>query len=140
MFGKPFDNAHNGMADVRALQHLMRHTKVMKDVELTSCNTSSGRKLCDYVWAGNKRLPSLEPLYKGPRKQIKKGIAIKIANSGLSYHHLLAVYKHGGEEALVTLCKDTSGGTHRISKFSHIHEQLCTFFSTLPDDSNGNSA
>ena len=124
VFGKPFDNAHDGLADVNALQRLVKHTDLWKKVQTESCNLVSARSRCEYSWDGARMLVTLEPLYKGPNKQIKKPMAEKIANSGLSYQHLLAVYKHGGEDALITLAKDTSGGSHRISRYGSVHDQL----------------
>ena len=79
----------------------------------------------------HRNLTTLTPLIKVDKKSdlgITKGMATKIASSGLTYGHFECVYKRDGEEGLKTLCKTKTNGKERVTKQKNIIDAIIKHF------------
>lgn len=133
VFGEHFD-AHNAFADVKALRRLLECTLSSKpDVDLKdySFDLSSAVAYLKYDEGLKERLYTLQPMYQGSSPCISKGIAEKIAGSGLQYGNLKCVFDRDGCEGIEALLKRKEKGKPRVTNRQSIITSICNYMSKL---------
>ena len=133
IIGKEYD-AHNAVADVQALQDLIKHTK-LTDKQLLVESTSTKYYLQqngELQDIENTNLPSLQVLVKS--KVLSLQMAKKMARSGLAYAHLkLAVSREtdGFEGIRALLSEVTPSGKVRVTNKVDIIRRVVDYFQGL---------
>lgn len=105
---------HDAVTDVKALKRLLQH---YTNYSLEPHCITLDCVLSEVKWCArkNSNLSSLRCLYSGKDAVISKGIAAKIAGSGLLYGHMKCVYDRSGEEGLRDLLSSKMSGSVRVT-------------------------
>ena len=101
------------------------------DLKDFSCDLSSAEAYVKYDEGFKERLYTLQLLYEGSSAAISKGMAEKIAGSGLRYAHLLCVYRRDGAEGLASLLKAKHQGKPRVTVRKNIIDAICNHMASV---------
>ena len=108
--------AHNALADVKALKRILEHCHIsLKELLSFSFTFSWLTENCNFLNAARRRLSTLSTLIN--QKILSKGMANKIAKSGLELAHLEAVYNRNTEKhnAITRLLSERFKGKKRVT-------------------------
>ena len=119
--------SHDSLEDVKALQRLVSCKKVEENQLIeSSFSTESAVQSTEYCVKKMVNLRTLQPLIAS--KVVSKGMADKIAGSGLSLHHLQLSFERGGGDGLISILSDHVNGKPRVTKNRRIISQLSNYF------------
>ncbi|XP_029207906.2 uncharacterized protein LOC114971528 [Acropora millepora] len=120
-------SAHNSLEDVRALQRLVSCKEVSRKYLIqSSFTTEFAVRSTKYCVQKKFNLQTLHPLVT--TKVVSKGMAEKIAGSGLTFHHLQLSFQRGGQDGLTNILSEKINGKARVTKNRRIISQLSNFF------------
>ena len=119
---------HDSLEDVKALQRLLVSCRKVEENQLieSSFSTESAVQSTEYCVKKMVNLRTLQPLIAS--KAVSKGMAEKIAGSGLTLHHLQLSFERGGEDGLNSILSDHVNGKPRVTKNRRIISQLSNYF------------
>ncbi len=134
VMGKSYD-AHDALADVEALQDLIKQTK-LSDAQLYDNSKSTKHYIQDKVDLQNnenENLPSLMHLVNCKPRVLTLPMAKKVARSGLNYGHLRLAYTRESDkyEGIKALLGDETSGTVRVTKKCEIIRALVDHFENV---------
>ena len=127
VFKEEFE-AHNAVADVRAVKRLLNESTSKTDL-LKYCNSLEDY-ISDTYWLDSRHenLKTLQILLQQPNAIISKGIAEKIAGSGLKYNHLKLAFSRDEEEGIKSLLSSKISGQLRVTNTKRIIDKLTDYF------------
>ena len=118
--------AHDSLQDAMALKRLLVHLN--PDVNTKLCHTyslESAIKRIEYSEMGTNLMSTLVPLVDS--KSISKGIAHKIAFSGLSFIHIKLAFDTNGRQGVEDVLTEDFQGKARVTRSRKILDSLCDF-------------
>ena len=119
--------SHDSLEDVKALQRLVSCRGFDKNQLIeSSFSTESAVQSTEYCVKKMVNLRTLQPLIAS--EVVSKGMAEKIAGSGLTLHHLQLSFERGGEDGLISILSDHVNGKARVTKNRRILSQLSDYF------------
>lgn len=126
-------SAHNSLEDVRALQRLVSckevsrkyliESSLVKEVQLST--TEFAVRSTKYCVQKKFSLQTLHPPVT--TKVVSKGMAEKIAGSGLTFHHLQLSFQRGGQDGLTNILSEKINGKARVTNNRRIISQLSNY-------------
>jgi len=118
--------AHNALADVHILQRLASKF-VSEDCILKQSFTLSWlEEYYDFLDKKRENLSSLQPLIQA--KVITKGMAEKVASSGLTITHLQLAFQRGAADGLSNMLMERFQGKPRVTRNKCVVANICNFF------------
>ena len=125
-------DAHNALADVKALQRLLRHQKsAIPFATLQSCSytIASATEFVDFSDLKNRHLQSLKRI---PTSSLSDSMKGKIAEYGLCYRDLKLTFQRGGAEGLKQMLMGPNHeGKVRVTKNRKVLDKICEYFVKL---------
>lgn len=119
-------NAHNALHDVQMLQTLVSNFISNKLVLEHSFTLSWFQEYYIFLDQKNINLRTLQPLILS--KAMSKGMADKVAASGLSIDHMLMAFQRGGKDCLSNVLMEMFRGKPRVTINKRVIAQICNFF------------
>ena len=125
-------NVHDALEDVLALQKLIRHLDIdvsaciFSDVSFTFLNAFECWKYCSEV---RKNVPTLNDLIS--KHVVSKGMANKIAGSGLNFSCLKLAYTRNPHDGIYNLLSEKVRNSIRVTKSQRVIHSLNKYFATL---------
>ena len=119
-------NAHSALDDVLILQELA--SKYITDSTLLQHSFTTSWVETYTVFLGQKKqnLKTLQPLISS--KAVSKGMAEKIAASGLRLSHIQLAFTRGGADGISKVLTEKFSGRARITTNKRILESISSFF------------
>jgi DNA polymerase III epsilon subunit-like protein len=125
-------DAHNAIADVKALQQLLsKSVATAASVVAHSCTLGSAVQHVQYMVHRDALVKSLKiKLCTGSKENrvLSPGMALKAASSGLGYSHMKLAYVRGKSTGLSALLQERFEGKPRVTKDSRIIASICHHF------------
>ena len=118
-------SAHNSLEDVRALQRLVSCKVSRKYLIESSFTTEFAVRSTKYCVQKKFSLQTLHPPVT--TKVVSKGMAEKIAGSGLTFHHLQLSFQRGGQDGLTNILSEKINGKARVTNNRRIISQLSNY-------------
>lgn len=103
-----------------------RTRKVFGTFKKASFSTEFAVQYTEYCERKKFNLFTLEPLIES--KVVRKRMAEKMADSGISLDHLQHSFKMGGTDGLISILSDRVNGKARVTKNKRIISQLINYF------------
>ena len=122
--------AHDSLADVRALQKLVAHVNVSsKEISESSFTVDYAVECTKYCVNRATNIHTLQPLLVA--KVVSKGMAEKIAGSNLQLCHINLAFQRGGLEGIASILSEMINGKARVTRSKRIAQQLFKYFKNL---------
>ena len=119
--------AHNALADVNMLQKLASKFISNDDCILKHSFTLSWlEEYYDFLDKKRENLGSLQPLIQA--KVITKGMAEKVASSGLTIAHLQLAFQRGAADGISNVLMERFQGKPRVTRNKRVIANICNFF------------
>ena len=129
IIGGEYD-AHNSLADVKALAKILNLPNVTTDVLCSfSMTSSSVEEYCSFLSEKKSNVESFHILLQ--EKVLSKGMIDKAASNGLKYEHLHRIFIQDGEVGLRSLLAAECEGGVRVTKSGKILSSLVAYFNSL---------
>lgn len=119
-------NAHNAVDDVKILQKLV--SKFISDELLLkhSFTISWFREYTSFLKQKKENLKTFSPFIQSG--VVSRGIADKMAASGLNLYHLHFAFENGGTDGLYNVLTENVEDKPRVTNNNKILTQICKFF------------
>ena len=118
--------AHNALADVQTLYHLVNKFLNIRLLQKHSFKVSWVASYQKLLKAKKRLVNTLQPLVR--EKYMSVSIAIKCASSGLGLHHLQLVYQRDKEEGVKQVLMERFDNKPRVSSNKRVLVQICQYF------------
>ena len=114
------------MKDAKALRHLILQAEISNtDLLKYSFTVDYAFVSLDYDQLKVPNLPSIHSMISS--KAVSKGMAEKIAGSGLNFRHLYIAFQRGTRNDLRVLLGEKRNGSVRVSEQTRVTEKLINF-------------
>ena len=129
--GSSLANAHDAMADVEALIAVVAKAKL--ELHKTACTFQSAKDKIVYDRECQRRRSSLQELVA--KKVLSKGMADKVAASGLAIEHLVLAHRRNTEKGIEILFSEKVHGARRVTASKKIIQSVTQYMLTCSHSS-----
>ena len=121
-------DAHNALGDVQMLHKLSSQFIGDQLLLKHSFSTSWFQEYTIFLEQKRENLLILQPLLLS--KAVSKGIADKVAASGLQLQHFLLVYQREGSDGISNVVMEKFKGKRRVTANKRVIRNICNFLQT----------